>query len=66
MAADEGVYRVVVRATGKQKRLFNRRSLAGWLQCWGKDRIRHHYRIERAVITEWADVTGEFVEQPQD
>ena len=58
---DESVYRVVYTLTGEWWPR-NRKSLGCWLGAGGYWRrmIGKNYRIERAVITGWEDVTAEF------
>lgn len=61
MASDGSTYRIVNR-DGKPVRVLNRRSLAGWLAYWlPRGWPPAHYRIERAVIFRWDDVTEEFM-----
>lgn len=56
---DTHVYQVINKHNGKPVRTYARPNLSAWL---GHNRrwLRKDYRIMRAVIVDWEDVTDEF------
>ncbi len=62
MAKDESVYRLVgIYSKKPERKVYSRFQLAMKLASWGGDRIHASFRIERAAIGEWSDVTEEFL-----
>lgn len=61
---DESIYRVISAQGDGAWKPRNRRSLSAWLgsNSWTRKNteLGKYHRIERAVISEWADVTEEF------